>query len=189
MHERFLPLRESFPGLYWSHYQAALDWNDAEMWLEGAVQNKWSVQAMREQRLEATGGRKEDLGDEQPAAEFDEDAAGGESTEPTGAEQLLGDLIGPNLDEGPDFGDETPTQKDAERNTSAGDGMEITGQEGAVAVAPFEDMPELPVDLAEAVELMKLAILRHKSKGWRDVTLEDVLYVFNALKQMALATE
>ena len=32
-----------YPGLYWSHFQAGLDWDDAEMWLEGAVQNRWPI--------------------------------------------------------------------------------------------------------------------------------------------------
>jgi len=41
-----------YEGLYWSHLQAALDWDDAEMWLEGAIQNQWSVSQMRGQRWE-----------------------------------------------------------------------------------------------------------------------------------------
>ena len=42
VYERFGAVRNDYSGLYWSHYQAALDWDDAEMWLEGAVQNRWS---------------------------------------------------------------------------------------------------------------------------------------------------
>lgn len=191
VHELFADQRETFPGLYWSHFQAALDWNDAEMWLEGAVQSRWSVQQMREQRLDALGGKKSDLEPEEPAAEFDEDAAGGENTTPNGAEEILGEMIGdlsgPNLDEGPDFGDEPASRADAERKTG-GDGLEIAASEGDVnAPAPFEDMPELPVDMAEAVEMLKLSILRHKSKNWRDVELEDALYVLNGLKQLAMS--
>ena len=45
--QRFGPVHERYAGLYWSHFQAALDWADAEMWLEGAVQNGWSVSSMR----------------------------------------------------------------------------------------------------------------------------------------------
>ena len=33
----------------------AVDWDDAEMWLEGAVQSQWSVSAMRRQRVETLG--------------------------------------------------------------------------------------------------------------------------------------
>ena len=47
--------QRDYPGLYWSHFQAALDWDDAEMWLEGAVQSDWSISEMRHQRWEAMG--------------------------------------------------------------------------------------------------------------------------------------
>src|SRR5437868_5841591 len=33
VYERFGQTRETFGALYWSHFQAALDWTDAEMWL------------------------------------------------------------------------------------------------------------------------------------------------------------
>src|SRR6478735_7734535 len=36
--QRFGASQHQYAGLFWSHFQAALDWNDAEMWLEGAVQ-------------------------------------------------------------------------------------------------------------------------------------------------------
>src|SRR4051812_31545091 len=40
-YERFGAARGEYAGLFWSHFQAALDWEDAEMWLEGAVQSGW----------------------------------------------------------------------------------------------------------------------------------------------------
>src|ERR1700744_1391309 len=55
VYERFGQARESYDGLYWSHFQAALDWSDAEMWLEGAVQSGWSISEMRRQRSETLG--------------------------------------------------------------------------------------------------------------------------------------
>ncbi len=54
--ERFGAVFTQYGGLYWSHFHAALDWPDAEMYLEGAVQNGWSVPEMRNQRWEAMGG-------------------------------------------------------------------------------------------------------------------------------------
>src|SRR5262245_43352611 len=36
--QRFGDSYSRYHGLYWSHFYAALDWDDAEMWLEGAVQ-------------------------------------------------------------------------------------------------------------------------------------------------------
>src|SRR5205085_5168476 len=53
--QRFGQQKEEFAGLYWSHFQAAIDWNDAEMWLEGAKQSGWSISQMREKRWETLG--------------------------------------------------------------------------------------------------------------------------------------
>ena len=55
VHERFDADRSEYEGLYWSHFQAALDWQDAEMWLEGAITGSWSVAKMRAARWEAVG--------------------------------------------------------------------------------------------------------------------------------------
>ena len=41
--QRFGDVFDQYEGLYWSHFQAALDWDDAEMWLEGAIQDRKSV--------------------------------------------------------------------------------------------------------------------------------------------------
>jgi hypothetical protein len=57
----------------------------------------------------------------------------------------------------------------------------------AEAVRPFENLPPLPRDLADAFEGFKLAILNHKLAGWRDTSLDDVLTVLDALKQLAMA--
>ncbi len=55
VYERFGGVYQDYSGLYWSHFQAAIDWNDAEMWLEGSVQNRWSVDQMRRERWQAFG--------------------------------------------------------------------------------------------------------------------------------------
>ena len=72
--ERFGDSRDTYAGLYWSHFQAALDWEDAEMWLEGAVQNAWSIADMRRTRGETLGipAGGQSLEDE-TGAELDED--------------------------------------------------------------------------------------------------------------------
>ncbi len=75
VYQRFAAMREEYPGLYWSHFQAALDWDDAEMWLEGAVQNRWSISQMQGERSRTLGALVEE-GVEATAVEVDEDAAG-----------------------------------------------------------------------------------------------------------------
>src|SRR5690606_19485272 len=59
VYERFGSSFESYAGIYWSHFLAALDWDDAEMWLEGAVQSGWSVSQLRRVRWEAMGSQPE----------------------------------------------------------------------------------------------------------------------------------
>jgi len=61
---RFGEIHENYPGLRWSHFMAALAWDDAEMWLEGAVQNSWTIDTMRRTRWEALGA----VESEKPAA-------------------------------------------------------------------------------------------------------------------------
>src|SRR5205807_8097628 len=74
-YERFDGLRGDFPSLYWSHFQAALDWEDSEMWLEGAYQSGWSVADMRRERETVLGAVNADLAADEPAIEpVDEDA-------------------------------------------------------------------------------------------------------------------
>ena len=41
VYERFGSNYQDYEGLFWSHFQAAIDWDDAEMWLERAGQSKW----------------------------------------------------------------------------------------------------------------------------------------------------
>src|SRR5215472_3659573 len=60
VYERFDALRAELTALYWSHFQAALDWDDAEMWLEGAQQSGWSVAEMRRQRWQTLGAIEAD---------------------------------------------------------------------------------------------------------------------------------
>ena len=74
-YEQFGQTHDRYHGLYWSHFQAALDWDDAEMWLEGAVQSGWSVAKMRNQRWESMGAPANAIprDEEVISAERDED--------------------------------------------------------------------------------------------------------------------
>ncbi len=186
---RFFDERENYDGLYWSHFQAALDWDDAEMWLEGAVQNGWSVASMREHRWEAVGApadqrpRDEDI----IVAELDEDAP-----RPDDTIDMAGrpSIVQPTDDEERQIGDDVPDPDDYEDTAAALPSDFSDDATSATATAPcrpFEDVPELPPDLTEAVESMKLAIIHHRMSGWRDVYCDDVLAALNALRQLALA--
>ncbi|MHB8901870.1 MAG: hypothetical protein ACYC6Y_24200 [Thermoguttaceae bacterium] len=186
VYDRFGDQYHNYTGLYWSHFQAVLDWDDAEMWLEGSVQNGWSVAQMRDQRWEALGApadkkpRPEDV----IAGEFDEDSQSYEDETPSAIDGSLDVVRDPDEED----------RADAEESDETVEGLPFeTGTqsecEGAVSspVRPFENLPRLPDDIQEAVEYFKLAILAHKMTGWTEVSCDDVLAALNALKQLALA--
>jgi len=188
--KRFHKTYEQYAGLYWSHFQAALDWEDAEMWLEGAAQSGWSVSAMRHQRWEALGApadqkpRDEDI----VLAELDEDVprAGDLAAEVAAEDRVLVQEIDDDASREADSRErETDTPRSADATA-----QDQSCDEPASApepIRPFEDLPTLPADLHEAVEAMKLAIVNHKLAGWQDIRRDDVLAVLSALKQLALA--
>jgi hypothetical protein len=197
--QRFGTTYSEYDGLFWSHFQAALDWDDAEMWLEGAVQNGWPVSQMRRNRWETLGAvaEQEPREDEVVTSELDEDfepainsAPDEKTVEPSYSEVQAG----PRPD-GPDFGDE-------EDDRRGGSGKQLSSDEdpqGAAIYAdendretiefvqPFANLAELPEDLGEAFESYKLAILRHKSDDWAQITRDDMLGTLEALKQLVLA--
>ena len=181
--ERFGEVHPQYAGLYWSHFHAALDWDDAEMWLEGAVESGWSVAQMRHQRWEALGApdQLKPLPSEIITAELDEDA-------PSPGDSLPGEVSAT-----------TGVVHEADQSEAGGDaepaGCEALAEpfapgEAAPAVAPlrpFENLPVLPQDLAEAFESFKLAILNHKVSGWQAISCDEVLSVLDALKALAQA--
>lgn len=203
--QRFAATQGEYPGLYWSHFQAALDWNDAELWLEGALQNGWSISQMRKERWQAHGApdelkpRDEDI----IVAEWDEDARSrsedGEPTddltanqhgEGTGGSGPLADWeASPEAVRAPhDEGDEPDSDETEAQARGAQPPQSGVSRETAVAApAPLARLPELPDDLAEAFESFKLAILRYKLDGWREVARDDVLVSLDVLRELALA--
>jgi len=201
VYQRFGPSYEQYKALYWSHFQAALDWDDAEMWLEGAVQNNWSVSQMRRQRWETLGSVESDEPQEEDVVknELDEDfepaldqSPQGEAVEGSYAEvQQL--AAGGTRPKGPDFGDEDATD---DRSNPAGSSPRENGakiyagddeRETIDFVRPFANLAELPANLTSAFDAFKLAVLFHKNEDWQQVSRDDVLASLDALKALALA--
>lgn len=188
---RFAARQETFAGLYWSHFFAALEWNDAELWLEGAVQNGWSVSRMRAARWEAQEGAPSD--DPRTAAplvesnvEDDAPSADGTHAEVRDPREFAGEYSGP-LAEGPDYGDEALSSSVATDDETNGS-TEATS-EAAAPHRPFENLPSLPSDLHEAFEAFKLAIVHHRLAAWRDVAPADVVASLRALEALVLAPQ
>jgi len=190
VYDRFADSYESYAGLYWSHFLAALDWDDAPLWLEGAVQEKWSVSQMREQRWQSLGAVDSARPTSSEIVEVDTDedvvlpAQGGGRTKEYGDEPSTS--AGP-VHEEPDFGEEE------ELATLAGSAAAETSGDSASAPEanetgaddlpsqPFAGLPELPDDLSDAIESLKLAILRHKTSSWEEVDVATIQKYLDAM--------
>jgi len=184
VYERFGEVCQQYPGLYWSHFYTALDWPDAEMWLEGAMQNNWSISEMRHQRWEALGA----LPDLKPReseifiSETDEDDAPADDRRvPEIISETFGEVHDPARERQPS------DAMDLDGSEPVGSDIAASRAKSAAPFRPFENLPTLPADLNEAFELFKLAVINHKLAGWQDIALDDVLAVLDALKQLALA--
>lgn len=179
-HERFGASREQYNGLYWSHFQAALDWEDAEMWLEGAITNGWSVSQMRAGRWEAVGGPG--AADEQVIeTQIDEDAYNA-LTDPEGASN------GEVQSAASDKAESAERDDEADDDDAPFDTADDTATaEAQPRVQPFKDLGKLPDDVAEAFEQFKLVILSHKLTGWEQISAGEMLGALDALKALAVA--
>ena len=188
--ERFGETCESFEGLYWSHFYAALDWDDAEMWLEGAIQNDWSVSQMRNQRWETMGKlpAEKPRRDEIVASETEE-----EDSAVTMSDKLVSanerEYIEGPVPEGPDFGDED--KPSSGRKSEAVDSAEVSSLAEASEESPaqpvrlFDSFKELPDDIRAAADMFKVAIITHKASEWEEIDQQELLDLLAALGHLA----
>ncbi|HEV3417173.1 MAG TPA: hypothetical protein VG056_10180 [Pirellulales bacterium] len=188
VYERFDDLRSQITALFWSHFQSALDWNDAEMWLEGAAQSGWSVAEMRRKRWETLGAVEAD----RPAAEepssdpIDEDFDPADTRESNIASAQRGSPAGTGN------GATSADVEDARRHSGEPGDAPFDGHDTAPLPneeprRPFAHLAEMPDDLGEAFEAFKLAIIRHKFAGWQEISRDDLLAAIDALRDFALA--
>lgn len=201
VYERFGTIHAAAPyqKLFWSHFQASLDWLDAETWLVSAANNDWSVQKMRAQRWEALGFPADQKPDDRDIVteEKDSDSTFPELTNDASDNAGIGkaaEIHGFGDDDDADGGkrpkhsedDESDCPFDTNEERSPR-GSDDSRSEGSGPVRPFEHLPPLPADLQEATELFKLAILAHKMTGWSECSSDVVVKVLAALKTLALS--
>jgi hypothetical protein len=186
VYQRFGQVREQYAGLYWSHFQSALDWPDAEMWLEGAVQNQWSISQMQNERAKTLSLVNGDATDQPLPPDMDEDA-------PPIAARGLPEAISPSDAEVRDAGEdngETAELVDSDlakrEDDDPFDAADVFADQSP-PVRPFENLPPLPGDLGDAFEAFKLAIVHHRLATWQEVSRDDVLTALEALRQLVLA--
>ena len=180
--KRFGHVYGEYEGLFWSHFYAALDWDDAEMWLEGSLQNRWSVSQMRNKRWETMGSPP----DEQPkveqivVSEVEEESHA--LAEPGKAAMDDREYIEGPRAEDPDFGDEPSTG-----SSSTGDATDVIDPSAPPAekIRPFESFKDLPSDIQSATNAFKVAIIKHKADGWNEISIEDLRGLLDALKALA----
>jgi hypothetical protein len=178
--ERFAAVHDDYDGLYWSHFQAAVDWDDAEMWLEGAVQNDWSISEMRYKRWETRGAlAEEEPGDAPAEIPWDEDAESDADVN-TGT---LGAVRAP--ENAVEAGNESADVLDDDEPIAAEASLAVS--EVREMVRPFASLPPLPADVNDAFEAYKLCILRHKLAGWQEISRDDMVTSLESLVQLALA--
>lgn len=180
---RFGPVHQGYSDLFWSHFQAAIDWDDAELWLEGAVQNNWSVSIMRLRRWETLGAVENERPNDrevvmsEPAEELAVAISDRDSDGVTSYREI----------ETVPFVDEEPTSIEGASSADSADFPDSPARATSSISRPFEGLAELPDDLAEAFESFKLALLRHKTDGWQSISCDEVLAFLDALKEMASA--
>jgi hypothetical protein len=193
VYQRFGEVCDQYQGLYWSHFQAALEWDDAEMWLEGAIRNEWSISQMRGKRWETLGTPPEDQLAETEADRLDVEP----ETEPeTMATSASADG---NAAETPAASSKSSTVQPIAAEVAASEKTKSSAKGSSASTAtqsPAEsskrirlkvDVEELPDDLAEAFEAFKLAIIAHRLEDWSETTPAVVVECLDALRELALA--
>ena len=195
VYERF-GSEPTLPGLYWSHYQAALDWEDADEWLKKASDEKLSVAQTRVARWEKMGAKLQSKPREEDivSAEPDED---------------VNPFNDSNADGFVAVNETQTTLEDAEKEKSKKPKKQKKNEnplgEYAGEVEPWESsendftttevldaiskLEPLPSELADAFESFKCAILSQKVMEWHDVTPLLVAQYLSELKRLLVAKE
>ncbi len=201
--ERFGEKETAYPKLVWSHFQAALDWDDAELWLEGAVQNAWSVAQMRIQRWEAVGApeelkpRAEDIFiaelDEDVNPRIDSHARSADRVEARqaaiGSADIDVDAVeGFDPDAAPPFdADDDKPKKEAKKSRPRAENLD--GRKTGEILAQLSNFSDIPADMADAMEMLKVAILNHKLSGWKEVSPKTAASCLEAMKALISSVE
>ena len=185
VYERFHEVRGQFKPLHWSHFQVALDWDDAPMWLEGAVRSGWSVAQMRAKRSETLGaisqltsrdgGRLPPTPNEDVADVFERQPPLGTISGTRQVVRMPSEAVSDGVK------DHRPATNPRRRAPAEAN---TTERNTPAFVTPTASYDSLPRDLSTALLALRQAILRHQSDGWRRVSTEKVLAALDSLRQL-----
>lgn len=190
VYQRFGAVTDQYEGLYWSHFQAGLDWDDAEMWLEGAILNGWSVSQMRGKRWETLGNPGDAPADGADAAAADEalgeelgseEASAGAPASPSGAPAESAPW------EAGDDDSEAAADDDESERSADYDPIPAATAPAKTRSRLGVNVDDLPEDLADAFEQFKLAIIAQRRLSWSETSPSAVIECLDALKELVLA--
>ena len=217
VYERF-GASEPLPNLFWSHYQAALDWEDADDWLQKASDEKLSVAQTRIARWEKYGApparkpKESEIIAEEPDADvnpFNDSDADFGAFDPGDADDFPRSNGGRREYES---GDETiePTEgelggdkekkakkgkNDAEVDLGEFEGddepweSEPTRQSTADVLDGMSKLDPIPTDFAEPFEALKVAIMTRKLAAWDDVQPVQIAAYLSAMKRLLVSED
>ena len=190
---------EPLPNLYWSHYQAALDWEDADEWLSKASSEKLSVAQTRIARWEKTGAKlshkpkEEDIVDSEkdedvnPYNDSDSALTGSEIITPTsGSLTSDGSKKKSKKKKDAQGGQGSLGEYGGETEPWEGSSTSFTTSDVLDAISQLATLPE---DLSESLEAVKIAILSHKLTGWKDVQPEQIAAYLSEFKRLLISEE
>jgi len=192
VYDRFGESYGEYPKLYWTHFWAAIDWDDAELWLEGASRSRWSISKMcrmRAESMQLAEGQTIDSVVSNETTRIESETDDGFVSQVAQSAEIE-DSQDPSkerfesspLDEGPDFGDEEQGNG-LEQAPSAGTNTEPDlSSETTATKNPFEGLGNLPLDIVEAVDPLKLCILRYRANEWSGFSKSQMLDLIEALK-------
>ena len=193
VYERYHEVRGQFKPLHWSHFQVALDWDDAPMWLEGAVRSGWSVAQMRAKRSETLGSIAQlgSRGGGTPLSTTIEDVDDVFERHPppgtiSGRRQVVrmpGEAVSDDVkDDRPAAPPGVTSPANPRRRAPAE--ANTTDRKTPAFATPAVSHDGLPHDLSTALLSLRQAILRHQSDGWRQVSAEKVLAALDSLRKL-----
>jgi len=184
VYERFGESVNDYPLLFWSHFQSVLDWEDAETWLKDASENQWSVATMRLNRWEAIGAPPDRKPvDEIPMMDLDEDV------NPYNDSESVVKPVDKSKDKKKSHDKDDDDFSDKKSGKTEHDNNLGEFSTPAEAFAQMKQMKDLPEDLKEAFEQLKVVILSHKISGWREVDPQRIVTFLSAMKVVVLTEE
>ena len=187
------------PNLYWSHYQAALDWDDADEWLARASEEKSSVAQMRVARWEKNGAVLQS----KPRAEEDYPTERDEDVNPLNDSNADAPMTSQETDANanPDENAPKKKKKNKAKNRESelgeysgelepwerdGSATEFTTGDVLNAIAQLDP---LPTELAEPLEALKVAVLTRKIEGWPDAAPSQIAAHLSEIKRLLVAKD